>query len=46
MTEGQPKTGGATDNLIKKGLAFVFAAVLLWLAFKDADFAKIWGYAS
>lgn len=46
MTEGQPKSGGATDNLIKKGLAFVFAAVLLWLAFKDADFAKIWGYAS
>lgn len=46
MTEGQPKTGGATDNLVKKGLAFVFAAVLLWLAFKDADFAKIWAYAS
>jgi len=33
------------NNLWKQVLAFVFAIVLLWLAFRGTDFATVWGYA-
>jgi uncharacterized protein (TIRG00374 family) len=42
-TEKSPP--GNRGNLPKQILAFIFAIVLLWLAFRGADFEKLWLYS-
>lgn len=44
MQEPQKKSS-LVSKIVKQVVAIGFGALFLWLAFKNADLAKIWGYA-